>query len=113
MMISGFLNAKCLLRPCDTKRELISGESILAVWTLSSTRSHHGHRFPDNFQQPHLRTRVFLQWDKPPPDPGTNISLIPYVLTNYTKDHENDGKKEFNWDVGIDAKISVTPSLKS
>lgn len=52
-----------------------------------------------------------LQWDKPPPDPGLNISLIPYGMAGGYKDTNDGMKKEFDWDVGMDAKISVTPSL--
>ena len=52
-----------------------------------------------------------LQWDKPPPDPGLNISLIPYGKAAGFKAPETDMKNEFEWDIGMDAKISVTPSL--
>ncbi len=52
-----------------------------------------------------------LQWDKPPPDPGLNISLIPYGMAGGYQDTNDGMKKEFDWDVGMDAKISVTPSL--
>ena len=50
-------------------------------------------------------------WDNPPPKPGANISLIPYLLGSLDQDFQN--KKALNTDqnVGFDAKIAVTPSL--
>jgi len=52
-----------------------------------------------------------LQWDKPPPDPGTNISLIPYALAGGHENANDDLDAEFDWNIGFDAKISITPSL--
>lgn len=66
---------------------------------------------PRQFPTASLAYTGLLQWDKPPPNPGTNISLIPYGLSRYTKDFQKDGKEDVNWDFGIDAKVSVTPSL--
>ncbi|MCK5703873.1 MAG: carbohydrate binding family 9 domain-containing protein, partial [Cyclobacteriaceae bacterium] len=66
---------------------------------------------PRQFQTASLAYTGILQWDKAPPDPGTNISLIPYGMTSYSKDHQNDGKEDVNWDIGIDAKIAITSSM--
>ncbi|MCK5705305.1 MAG: carbohydrate binding family 9 domain-containing protein, partial [Cyclobacteriaceae bacterium] len=66
---------------------------------------------PRQFPTASLAYTGILQWDKTPPNPGTNISLIPYGMTNYTKDHQNDGKEDVNWDIGIDAKIAITSSM--
>lgn len=66
---------------------------------------------PRQFPTASLAYTGILQWDKAPPNPGTNISLIPYGMTNYTKDHQNDGKEDVNWDIGIDAKIAITSSM--
>ncbi len=66
---------------------------------------------PRQFPTASLAYTGILQWDKAPPAPGANVSLIPYGLMRYTKDHENDGKEDVNWDIGIDAKVSITPSL--
>ena len=66
---------------------------------------------PRQFPTASLAYTGILQWDKAPPDPGTNISLIPYGMTNYAKDYANNGKEDVNWDIGVDAKISITPSL--
>ncbi|MCK5210557.1 MAG: carbohydrate binding family 9 domain-containing protein, partial [Cyclobacteriaceae bacterium] len=66
---------------------------------------------PRQFPTASLAYTGILQWDKAPPDPGTNISLIPYGMTSYSKDHQNDGKEDVNWDIGIDAKIAITSSM--
>lgn len=52
-----------------------------------------------------------LIWDQPPPQPGPNISLIPYALSGLTRDYQNniDTKGKFN--AGLDAKVAVTSSL--
>jgi hypothetical protein len=52
-----------------------------------------------------------LEWDAPPPNPGTNISLIPYMLGSAAKDFENNGADKQTFDAGIDAKIAITSSL--
>lgn len=66
---------------------------------------------PRQFPTASLAYTGILQWDKAPPSAGTNISLIPYGLTSYSKDHENGGKEDVNWDIGFDAKVAVTSSL--
>jgi len=42
---------------------------------------------------------------------GTNISLIPFVTSNASRDHENDTPSKINSDIGFDAKIGVSSSL--
>ncbi len=66
---------------------------------------------PRQFPTASLAYTGILKWDAPPPDPGTNISLIPYGLMRYTKDMENSNMEDVNWEVGFDAKASITPSL--
>ncbi|MCG8307858.1 MAG: carbohydrate binding family 9 domain-containing protein [Cytophagales bacterium] len=66
---------------------------------------------PRQFPTAALAYTGILKWDNPPPKPGTNVSLIPYGLTRYIRDHEERGDDVVNWDIGVDAKISVTPSL--
>ncbi len=66
---------------------------------------------PRQFPTASLAFTGVLQWDKPPPDPGTNISIIPYVLANATHDYEADSKTGYDTNAGIDAKIAVTPAL--
>ncbi|MBT31861.1 MAG: hydrolase [Thalassobius sp.] len=50
-------------------------------------------------------------WDKPTKKPGANISLIPYVSGNISKNHLESGETESVYNFGGDAKIAVTPSL--
>jgi hypothetical protein len=60
-----------------------------------------------------------LVWDQPPPKPKANISLIPYGTGAYAIDHPRNEstlgqeEKTTNWthNVGLDAKIGITPSL--
>ncbi len=52
-----------------------------------------------------------LQWEKPPPDPGLNISLIPYGMAGGYQETMDERETYFDWNLGMDAKISVTPSL--
>jgi hypothetical protein len=52
-----------------------------------------------------------LVWDTPPPKPGANISLIPYVISSVDKDYLNDKPSLFGRGVGMDAKVGVSASL--
>ena len=52
-----------------------------------------------------------LVWETPPPQPGANISLIPYLSLNTSRDYLNRLNGVTRPGIGIDAKIAVTPSL--
>ncbi len=52
-----------------------------------------------------------LVWDTPPPSPGLNFSLIPYVLGSVSRDIENDADSDYDVKVGGDVKFSLTSSL--
>lgn len=52
-----------------------------------------------------------LVWDQPPPDPGTNISVIPYVLTGLSKSFDPATASSFQKKIGTDVKIGITSSL--
>ncbi|MCB0662307.1 MAG: carbohydrate binding family 9 domain-containing protein [Saprospiraceae bacterium] len=52
-----------------------------------------------------------LIWDTPPPKPGLNVSLIPYVTAEADRDYELGLPLEDNYNAGLDAKIAITPSL--
>lgn len=52
-----------------------------------------------------------LVWDMPPPSPGLNFSLIPYILGNVGKDLENSENTDYDTKVGGDVKFSLTSSL--
>ena len=73
---------------------------------------------PRNFKPNNLAFTGLLIWDDAPPKPGSNISLIPYLSTNYSKDFpRNENLAALNPDAGtkfgagLDAKIAITPSL--
>lgn len=52
-----------------------------------------------------------LVWDQPPPQPGPNISLIPYALSGMTRDYQNSVPTQNRFDAGLDAKVAITSSL--
>ncbi|MEL7192235.1 MAG: DUF5916 domain-containing protein [Bacteroidota bacterium] len=53
-----------------------------------------------------------VHWVKPPPKPGANIALIPYVSAGTSQDFEGgeDAPSRF-YNFGTDAKIGIGPSL--
>jgi hypothetical protein len=52
-----------------------------------------------------------LIWDKPPPEPGLNISLIPYVNVGRIVNYEENLDAVYKKNIGFDAKIGLTSSL--
>lgn len=66
---------------------------------------------PRQFPTANLAFTGTLQWDAPPPKPKAKISLIPYVSTRTSRDFTNDESEPLQIDAGIDAKISITPTL--
>lgn len=66
---------------------------------------------PRQFPSASLAFTGNMVWDKPPPPPGTNISLIPYVKASTSKNNEDGTGVQNDFDAGFDAKISLTPSL--
>jgi hypothetical protein len=66
---------------------------------------------PRQFPSASLAYTGTLVWDEPPPTPGTNVSVIPYVLGSSTRDFENGTPAEYKSEAGVDAKIAVTSSL--
>lgn len=66
---------------------------------------------PRQFPTAALAYTGTLVWDAPPPAPGTNFSIIPYVLGEVNRDLEaNEGTKT-NGKIGGDIKFSLTSSL--
>ena len=66
---------------------------------------------PRQFPSASLAYTGLLVWDSIPPAPGTNISLIPYVLTRAIKSFDPSLPTQYKTMVGADAKISITSSL--
>lgn len=66
---------------------------------------------PRQFPTASLAYTGTLVWDAAPPEPGANISVIPYVLGGLNKNYDNKTKADFRKDIGADAKIAITSSL--
>ncbi|MGL4632850.1 MAG: DUF5916 domain-containing protein, partial [Leadbetterella sp.] len=73
---------------------------------------------PRNFASINLAFAKSLMWETPPPKPGVNISLIPYVSLGGNKEFPRDeelkplnSQSDFVPGIGMDAKVAVTPSL--
>jgi hypothetical protein len=66
---------------------------------------------PRQFPTASLAHTGQLLWDQPLPDPGLNLSIIPYALTGVSKDYVLDTRSIFRKEVGADAKIALTSSL--
>ncbi len=66
---------------------------------------------PRQFPTASLAYTGVLVWDEPPPDPGANISVIPYALGGIAKDYENHTPVSYRHEIGMDAKIGITSSL--
>ena len=63
---------------------------------------------PRQFPTASLAYTGTLIWDKPPPDPGTNISIIPYALTSISKDYADNKNIAVKANAGVDAKLAVS-----
>jgi Domain of unknown function (DUF5916)/Carbohydrate family 9 binding domain-like len=66
---------------------------------------------PRQFPTASLAYTGQLEWDQALPDPGLNLSVIPYALTGLSKNYEAPGKATFRKNIGTDAKIALTSSL--
>ena len=66
---------------------------------------------PRQFPTASLAYTGLLVWDEPPPEAGPNISVIPYILGNLSKDYQNKTPPYFHPQTGGDAKISLTSSV--
>lgn len=68
---------------------------------------------PRQFPTASLAYSGILVWDQPPPQAGSNISIIPYALGGVSRDYEDQDQTEpsFRKEIGVDAKIAVSSSL--
>ncbi|GAC1428527.1 MAG: hypothetical protein NVSMB7_05370 [Chitinophagaceae bacterium] len=66
---------------------------------------------PRQFPTASLAYTGTLVWDQPPPEPGMNVSVIPYLLSGVSKDYENKQGTAFKKEAGVDAKIAISSSL--
>ncbi|MDW3210838.1 MAG: DUF5916 domain-containing protein [Reichenbachiella sp.] len=70
-------------------------------------------KIPRNFSITSLAFTGILQWDQPLKKPGSNISLIPYVAGETSRDYVNDNQSgpESKMNIGGDAKIAISSGL--
>ncbi|MFI5140564.1 MAG: DUF5916 domain-containing protein, partial [Sphingobacteriales bacterium] len=66
---------------------------------------------PRQFPTASLAYTGTLIWGSPPPDPGSNISIIPYALTSISKDYTDNKRVAVKANAGVDAKIAVSSAL--
>jgi len=66
---------------------------------------------PRQFPTASLAYTGTLIWDAAPPNPSSNISIIPYFLTNISKDYIKQYSPGIQGREGVDAKISFSTSL--
>jgi len=66
---------------------------------------------PRQFPTASLAYTGTLIWDSPPPEPGSNISVIPYALTSISKDYVDNKRVAVKANAGVDAKIAVSSAL--
>jgi hypothetical protein len=66
---------------------------------------------PRQFATASLAYTGVLVWDQPPPSPGANISVIPYVAARLNHNLQNNSSAERSFDAGGDIKVGITPSL--
>ncbi|WP_229308472.1 DUF5916 domain-containing protein [Jiulongibacter sediminis] len=68
-------------------------------------------RQPQNQIPPNLGYSLPITFEKPLPNPGRNVSLIPYATASYSKDVEEGGPAKKGAGIGGDAKIGITSGL--
>ena len=66
---------------------------------------------PRQFPTASLAYTGVLVWDAPPPPPGPNISVIPYMLGGVSRDYTGHGPVVYKKEIGGDMKVAVTSSL--
>lgn len=66
---------------------------------------------PRQFATASLAYAASLVWDQPPPQAGSNISIIPYALGGISANQEAKSPTKLRGDIGFDAKIGLTSSL--
>ncbi|MFM7838270.1 MAG: DUF5916 domain-containing protein, partial [Chitinophagaceae bacterium] len=66
---------------------------------------------PRQFPTASLAYTGVLVWDEAPPEPGQNISLIPYTLGAVSKDYTTSGNASYRKEIGADMKVALNSSL--
>lgn len=66
---------------------------------------------PRQFPSVSLAYTGVLVWDEPPPEAGSNISIIPHVLGGLNHDFEGADSRSYEHDAGLNAKIGLSSSM--
>ena len=66
---------------------------------------------PRQFNGNNINFSGTLLWEAPPPAPGANIAVIPYILGQGAVDYLNDKPLNTKANAGLDAKIAISSSL--
>lgn len=66
---------------------------------------------PRQFPSAALAYTGVLLWEEPPPQPGANVSVIPYLLAGTSKGFLPESPARPRAEAGFDAKVGVTSSL--
>lgn len=66
---------------------------------------------PRQFPTASLAYTGQLIWDEAPPEVGSNVSVIPYILAGGSKNIEQNKPTSYKRQIGVDAKVAVTSSL--
>ena len=66
---------------------------------------------PRNFRMIDINFNGKMIWDEQPPLPGKNFSIIPFTLAGQSKNFLTNTSTKKELEVGMDAKIAVTPAL--
>ncbi|HLF44905.1 MAG TPA: DUF5916 domain-containing protein [Chitinophagaceae bacterium] len=93
-------------------------ESGTNEWNINFCRYNHTFNersswapIPQNFRMIDLNFNGKLIWNEPPPSPGNNFSVIPFLLGGRSKDFIKNTPANNDIEAGVDAKIGITPSL--
>jgi hypothetical protein len=89
------------------------------VWNIQFTRNHLKRNEQSSWiavpQQYNANALTFsgqVKWPENPPPAGTNLSFIPYALSDYSRNFEETALDEgLGANAGFDAKIGLSPSL--
>lgn len=78
---------------------------------LKSTEKSSWAPMPRQFPTASFAYNGWLVWDKAPPAPTVNVSVIPYILGGLTKNYANQKPIAYKGDFGGDAKVAISSSL--
>ncbi|MGB4961165.1 MAG: DUF5916 domain-containing protein [Saprospiraceae bacterium] len=66
---------------------------------------------PRNFRLLDITFNGSMTWQQKPPDPGSNIAIIPYAAREINKNFINNTPSNARFNFGMDAKIGIGTSL--